>query len=161
MTRYHGSQCPVAGCGEDFKNGEIFQDSEKRELAEHSPLYLCGATPSNEREILKNQFDVGDSKILIATEAGERGLNLQIASVIINMDLPFNPAKLKQRIGRIYRIGSKHETIRVINLLTNDTVEERVLKLLEGKRDIFLNFFKLDSYDPIMKLGSDELKKLL
>jgi SNF2 family DNA or RNA helicase len=62
---------------------------------------------------------------------------MQTGSVLINFDLPFNPAILHQRIGRIYRLHSEHDTVRVVALVARDTIEERVLSILSEKGDLF------------------------
>ncbi len=76
-------------------------------------------------------------KLFISTDAGKAGLNLQIANVVINYDLSFNPAVNEQRIARIDRIGQKSEKVLVINLICVDTIEEKVLKILGQKQKLF------------------------
>jgi len=71
------------------------------------------------------------------------GLNLQAADVVINADLPWNPAKLEQRIGRAHRIGQK-KAINVINLVVEDTIEERVLEIICQKQQLFAAMFDTD-----------------
>jgi len=75
-------------------------------------------------------------QVLIATEAGGEGINLQFCSHIINFDLPWNPMRLEQRIGRIHRLGQEKD-VRIYNFTTKDTVEEHVLKLLYEKIHLF------------------------
>ncbi len=74
--------------------------------------------------------------MMIATEAGSEGLNLQFCSCIIHADLPWNPMKLEQRIGRVHRLGQKKD-IEIIYLLNRHTIEERIWKLLESKVYLF------------------------
>ena len=69
-------------------------------------------------------------------EAGGLGLNLQVASYVINLDLPWNPARLEQRIARAHRMGQVRP-VDVHRLLCEDSVDQRVLELLAGKRDAF------------------------
>jgi SNF2 family DNA or RNA helicase len=71
------------------------------------------------------------------TEVGVHGLNLQTASAIVNYDLPWNPSNLKQRIGRVRRLKSEHDTILAINLISNNTLDDYILKLLSSKVDLF------------------------
>ena len=71
------------------------------------------------------------------------GLNLQAADVVINVDLPRNPAKLEQRIGRAHRIGQK-KVVNVINLVVGDTIEERVLEIIYEKQQLFAPMFDTD-----------------
>lgn len=75
-------------------------------------------------------------QVLIATEAGGEGINLQFCSHIINFDLPWNPMKLEQRIGRIHRLGQEKD-VKIFNFATKDTVEEHVMKLLYEKINLF------------------------
>ncbi len=69
---------------------------------------------------------------LISTSAGGEGINLQIGRILFNYDLPWNPMAVEQRIGRVHRYGQK-DTVQVYNLVAEDTVEERIYDLLEGK----------------------------
>ncbi|MDF2854844.1 MAG: ATP-dependent helicase [Neobacillus sp.] len=83
------------------------------------------------RELFQKQIQV-----LIATEAGGEGINLQFCNHIINFDLPWNPMKLEQRIGRIHRLGQEKDVM-IYNFAIQNTVEEHILKLLYEKIDLF------------------------
>ncbi|PLR85972.1 ATP-dependent helicase [Bacillus canaveralius] len=83
------------------------------------------------RELFQKQVQV-----LIATEAGGEGINLQFCNHIINFDLPWNPMRLEQRIGRIHRLGQEKDVI-IYNFATKGTVEENILKLLYEKIHLF------------------------
>lgn len=83
------------------------------------------------RELFKGKFQV-----LIATEAGGEGINLQFCNHIINYDLPWNPMRLEQRIGRIHRLGQEKD-VHIYNFATKNTVEEHILKLLYEKINLF------------------------
>ncbi|MBX7059046.1 MAG: DEAD/DEAH box helicase family protein [Leptospirales bacterium] len=74
--------------------------------------------------------------VLICTEAGGEGRNLQFASILINYDLPWSPLKIEQRIGRIHRFGQTRD-VYIVNFATRDTVAERVLEVLEKKIKLF------------------------
>ncbi|WP_449621334.1 DEAD/DEAH box helicase [Robertmurraya sp. Marseille-Q9965] len=76
------------------------------------------------------------AQVLIATEAGGEGINLQFCHHIINFDLPWNPMRLEQRIGRVHRLGQEQD-VHIYNFATKDTVEEHVLKLLHEKIALF------------------------
>lgn len=78
------------------------------------------------REEVKERFLAGKIDILVCTDAAAEGLNLQTADLLINFDLPWNPMKVEQRIGRIDRIGQKHQDIYVENLCYVDSAEETV-----------------------------------
>jgi len=88
------------------------------------------------REEVKRRFVRVDIDLLLCTDAAAEGLNLQSADLLVNVDLPWNPMKLEQRIGRIDRIGQRHRTIHVINLAYPGTVEEevyvRLLRRIQG-----------------------------
>ncbi|WP_449244568.1 helicase-related protein [Desulfobacca acetoxidans] len=79
-----------------------------------------------EREEIKRRFLRGEIDILVCTDAAAEGLNLQSADLLINFDLPWNPMKVEQRIGRIDRIGQKYETVYVLNLCYAGSAEEIV-----------------------------------
>jgi SNF2 family DNA or RNA helicase len=83
------------------------------------------------RELFKN-----NAQVLIATEAGGEGINLQFCHHIINFDLPWNPMRLEQRIGRIHRLGQEKD-VKIYNFAIKGTVEEHVLKLLYEKIHLF------------------------
>ena len=103
--------------------------------AGHIPIFFSGDLSDNQKEWAKNRF-AQEGNILISTEAGGQGINLQFCHTIINYDLPWNPMKLEQRIGRIDRLGQNNE-VQVYNLLTTAPIEERILNLLREKVDLF------------------------
>lgn len=84
-----------------------------------------------------------DCPVFLSTDAGGVGLNLQIADTVLNLELPWNPAVLEQRIARVHRLGQK-KPVCVINLVTRGTIEERVLRTLEQKQELFAGFFDGD-----------------
>ena len=99
--------------------------------------YLHGGIPSEARKNLTDNFaELPESRVFLSTDAGSTGLNLQVASILINLDLPWNPAVLEQRIARIYRIGQKRN-IQVINLVASQSIEERMLSTLNFKTSLF------------------------
>jgi SNF2 family DNA or RNA helicase len=81
-----------------------------------------------------------NTDILICTEAGGEGRNLQVATALINYDLPWSPLKIEQRIGRIHRFGQKSD-VYVINFATKDTIAEKVLEIIERKIKLFEDAF--------------------
>lgn len=83
------------------------------------------------RELFQN-----NAQVLIATEAGGEGINLQFCNHIINFDLPWNPMRLEQRIGRIHRLGQEKDVM-IYNFATKETVEEHIMKLLYEKIHLF------------------------
>ncbi|MGA7982618.1 MAG: DEAD/DEAH box helicase [Chromatiaceae bacterium] len=100
---------------------------------------LHGGVPSSKRGDLIDRFHGDDSvQVFISTDAGGVGLNLQCASVLVNLDVPWNPAVLDQRIARVHRLGQT-EKVQILLLVAASSYEERVLSLVQGKRDLFDN----------------------
>jgi hypothetical protein len=91
----------------------------------------------------------GDARILISTDAGGEGLNLQFCHVIVNFDVPWNPMKIEQRIGRVDRIGQRH-VVRAFNFVLEDTVEHRVREVLERKLTVIAEEFGFDKAADVM-----------
>ena len=98
---------------------------------------LTGDVPSPKRGALVEQFfEDPKCKVFLSTDAGGVGLNLQAASMVVNLDLPWNPAVLGQRIARAHRHGQR-QSVNVINLIAQGTIEERMLDTLAAKRAVF------------------------
>ena len=105
-------------------------------------IEFTGKVPVAKRQKLITEFNENkDCKVFLATEAGGVGLNLQTADCVINFELPWNPAKLKQRIGRVMRIGQKSRCINVINLIAKRSIEEKILAGLHLKQELFSGVF--------------------
>ena len=99
---------------------------------------LNGSIPVNNRGKLIEEFEQNpDCKVFLSTEAGGTGLNLQVADTVINFELPWNPAKKNQRIGRIDRIGQLKKNLTVINLITRDSIEMNIAAGLALKQNLF------------------------
>jgi superfamily II DNA or RNA helicase len=111
-------------------------------------VVLNGGMGLEERRLAQRQF-AGDAQILISTDAGGEGLNLQFCHVIVNYDLPWNPMKIEQRIGRVDRIGQKH-IVRAMNFALADTVELRVREVLEEKLARILEEFGVDKLADVL-----------
>jgi len=98
---------------------------------------LTGDVPTKKRgALIERFFEDPECKVFLSSDAGGVGLNLQAASMVINLDLPWNPAVLDQRIARAHRHGQPH-TVNVVNLIAKGTIEERMLDTLAAKRAIF------------------------
>ena len=101
-------------------------------------IEFTGKVPVNKRQKLINEFtNDPECKVFLSSDAGGVGLNLQAADCVINFELPWNPAKLNQRIGRVNRIGQKSKCINVINLIAKQSIEESVLAGITLKQELF------------------------
>ena len=109
---------------------------------------LNGSMNMNERKKVQDAF-AEDSRILISTDAGGEGLNLQFCHVVINYDIPWNPMRLEQRIGRVDRIGQTH-VVRAANFVFEDSVEHRVREVLEEKLAVILEDFGIDKTGDVL-----------
>ncbi len=114
----------------------------------YSIAILNGSMNIDERNNVLKDFKYS-SNILISTDAGGEGLNLQFADCLINYDLPWNPMKIEQRIGRIDRIGQKRD-VQVFNFVLEDTVENRVKDVLEEKLSVILDEVGIDKYSDVL-----------
>lgn len=124
---------------------------------------LTGDVPSAKRgALIQKFFDDPDCRVFLSTDAGGVGLNLQAASLVINLDLPWNPAVLEQRIARAHRHGQP-SSVQVINLVAKDTIEERMLDTLAAKKNVFATVFGTDESPTSIKfadMGQSLLQKL-
>jgi SNF2 family DNA or RNA helicase len=108
---------------------------ETLDTAGYTTRSFHGGHSSDEKEEIVKRFE-DEGGVLISTDAMNEGRNLQFCNVMVNYDLPWNPMKVEQRIGRIHRIGQDRE-VYVFNLALNDTIEEYVLERLYHKIDLF------------------------
>ena len=110
---------------------------------------FTGKVPTDKRPLLTDRFHT-DPKcmVFLATDAGGLGLNLQNADCVINFELPWNPARLNQRIGRVNRLGQKSAKINVVNLICKSSIEEKVLAGINLKQELF---------DAVLEGGADEI----
>jgi SNF2 family DNA or RNA helicase len=108
-----------------------------KELADENDWGLAwhtGSVPQKKRRENINRFKKDSNcRLFLSTDAGSVGLNLQVANVVVNLDLPWNPAKLEQRIARAWRKHQKR-SVQVINLVCENSIEHRMLYLLEQKQ---------------------------
>lgn len=106
---------------------------------------LHGGMPGPERRAALDRFkNEAACHIFLSTDAGGTGLNLQSADTVINLEVPWNPAVLEQRIARVHRMG-QDRPVRAVHLVTRGSIEERVLKTLEAKKSLFTGIFEGDS----------------
>ncbi len=121
--------------------------------------YLHGGIPGKDRGKLFDNFTLkADSRVFLSTDAGGVGLNLQAASVIINLDIPWNPAVLEQRIGRVHRLGQKRR-VSVINMVSAGTIEHRMLDVLKFKSSMAAGI--LDGGDDAIFMGESRFRKFM
>jgi hypothetical protein len=124
---------------------------------------LDGSVPQKKRQGLISHFQRERScKLFITTNAGATGLNLQAANTVINVDLPWNPAVLEQRISRVHRMGQKRP-VQAFLLVTEETLEEKLLSTLSAKHELAMAALDPDSKVKAVDLatGIEELKRRL
>jgi len=125
------------GSNTDEQSRTIYQEWIARHAGSDR---VTGSRTADMRSALVDYFrDTG--KIMIATEAGAEGINLQFCSMIVNYDLPWNPQRIEQRIGRCHRYGQKHDVV-VVNFLNRENeADQRVYQLLSEKFQLFEGVF--------------------
>jgi SNF2 family DNA or RNA helicase len=105
---------------------------------------LTGALSGKERKAVLEQFNEDPNcAVFLSTDAGGTGLNLQAADTVLNLEVPWNPAVLEQRIARVHRMGQRRP-VRVVNFVARGTIEEKVLRTLEQKQALFDGLFEGD-----------------
>ncbi len=121
--------------------------------------YLHGGIPGSDRGKLFENFNTDpECRVFLSTDAGGVGLNLQAASLLINMDIPWNPAVLEQRVGRIYRIGQKRN-VSIINMVSTGTIEHKMLGVLSFKKGLSEGIF--DQGDNTIFMEDSKFKILM
>jgi ERCC4-related helicase len=125
------------GSNTDERSKQIYSDW----LARHQGTDLVsGSRTADMRQALVDYFrDKG--RIMIATEAGAEGINLQFSSLVVNYDLPWNPQRIEQRIGRCHRYGQQHDVVVVNFLNRKNAADQRVFQLLSEKFQLFEGVF--------------------
>ncbi|HSB81529.1 MAG TPA: DEAD/DEAH box helicase [Candidatus Methylomirabilis sp.] len=118
-----------------------------------------GSIPGQQRGQLIQRFKEDPRcRLFLSTDAGGVGLNLQVATAVVNMDQPWNPAILEQRIGRVHRLG-QHRPVRVVNFVSQGTIEHGMLSLLSFKRSLFAGV--LDGGEDQVLLGGTRLTRFM
>jgi superfamily II DNA or RNA helicase len=113
-----------------------------------SVAVLHGGLALEQRVAAQKAF-AKDAQVLVSTDAGGEGLNLQFCHVIVNFDMPWNPMRVEQRIGRVDRIGQA-KVVRAVNFVLEDTVEHRVRDVLEQKLEVIAEEFGVDKAADVM-----------
>jgi superfamily II DNA or RNA helicase len=122
-------------------------------------VFFHGGVPGHKRKLLIDRFrDDPACRVFLSTDAGGVGLNLQHATAVINCDLPWNPAVLEQRIGRVHRLGQRNP-VRVVNFVTQGGIEEGMLGLLSFKKSVFSGV--LDGGAKDVSMGGSRMKKFM
>ena len=126
------------------------QEMLRRFLTERGFSVVClnGSMDMEERKRVQEAF-AKETRILISTDAGGEGLNLQFCHVVINYDIPWNPMRLEQRIGRVDRIGQSH-VVRAVNFVFEGSVEHRVREVLEQKLAVIFDEFGIDKTGDVL-----------
>jgi superfamily II DNA or RNA helicase len=118
-----------------------------------------GGVPGSKRKDLIDRFrEDPRCRLFLSTDAGGVGLNLQHATVVLNMDLPWNPAVLEQRIGRVHRLGQR-QPVRVVNGVAQGTIEDGMQSVLKFKKSLFSGV--LDGGQKDVFLGGSRLTKFM
>lgn len=136
--KYNGKILLFNGSNNDELSSSIYQKwiADKNNYGK-----LSNSKSVDIRNALVDAFKSDDYQIMIATEAAAEGINLQFCSMVVNYDLPWNPQRIEQRIGRCHRYGQLHDVV-VVNFLNSENeVENRVFELLEQKYNLFQGVF--------------------
>lgn len=125
------------GSNNDPLSNQIYEDWRQRNLGTDR---ATGSKTADKRAALVDYFR-NTATIMIATEAAAEGINLQFCSLVVNFDLPWNPQRIEQRIGRCHRYGQKFDVV-VVNFLNNaNAADQRVFQLLDEKFKLFSGVF--------------------
>ena len=134
---YAGSIVFLNGENNDSVSKEIYEKWKKRHESDGK---ISGSRAADIKAAIVEEFK-DSASILIGTEAASEGINLQFCSIIVNYDLPWNPQRIEQRIGRCHRYGQKNDVV-VINFLNNkNAADRRVYELLDQKFALFSGVF--------------------
>ena len=125
------------GSNSDARAQSIYKDWLKRHAGSDR---ITGSKTADTRAALVEHFKERGT-IMIATEAGAEGINLQFCSLVINYDLPWNPQRIEQRIGRCHRYGQKHDVVVVNFVDRSNEADARVYELLQEKFQLFEGVF--------------------
>jgi superfamily II DNA or RNA helicase len=120
----------------------------------------CGVPTAKRGELIERFSQNDDVAVFISTDAGGTGLNLQSASVLINMDVPWNPAVLEQRNARIHRLG-QNQKVQIILMVASNSYEEKVLALLNNKQTLFDNVVASDASEDVVGVTRKTLDTLV
>lgn len=134
---YKGKVLLFNGSNNDERSRQVYKSYKARHAGSDK---LTGSKTADMRQALVEHFR-DDAEIMIATEAAAEGINLQFCSMIVNYDLPWNPQRVEQRIGRCHRYGQKHDVVVVNFLNMGNAADRRVFELLDEKFNLFRGVF--------------------
>lgn len=156
-TKYKDEIVLFNGSNNDEKSNKIYQDwLDKNKNTDK----ISGSASADKRAAIVEYFR-DNASIMIATEAAAEGINLQFCSLVVNYDLPWNPQRIEQRIGRCHRYGQKHDVV-VINFInTKNDADKRVFELLDKKFKLFDGVFGAsDEVLGVVEAGIDFEKRI-
>ena len=125
------------GSNNDIRSREIY----KAWMQRHQGTDLVSGSPSADMRAALVDYFREEATIMVATEAAAEGINLQFCSLVVNYDLPWNPQRIEQRIGRCHRYGQKYDVVVVNFLNKNNAADQRVYELLKDKFQLFSGVF--------------------
>jgi superfamily II DNA or RNA helicase len=141
-----------------FSQWEMLLDRASIRLAAkgipHKTLH--GRVPARDRRQILDAFrQQSDIRVLLSTDTGGMGLNLQVADTVINLEIPWNPAVLEQRIARVHRLGQRRP-VHVLHFVTRNTIEERIVHVVAQKRALFDGVFLGDKDEVSLEAFGNE-----
>lgn len=137
QTEFAGKVVLFNGSNTDPKSREIYQHWLEKYLGTDR---VTGSPTADKRAALIDYFK-DDASIMIATEAAAEGINLQFCNLVVNYDLPWNPQRIEQRIGRCHRYGQEFDVVVVNFLNKNNAADQRIYQLLDQKFRLFSGVF--------------------
>jgi superfamily II DNA/RNA helicase len=156
---YAGQIVLMNGSNSDPESQKVYKEWKK---VKEGTDAVSGSKSADMKSAIVNAFKSDEKTILIATESGAEGINLQFCSLLINFDLPWNPQRVEQRIGRCHRYGQKID-VTVVNMLNRkNQAEQRIYELLKNKFNLFEGLFGAsDQVLGTIESGIDFEKKVL
>ena len=125
----------------DFLRGQLARDPDLKIMCFSGRggevISADGKWRTTSRDDVKRRFREGEAEVLLCTDAAAEGLNFQFCGALVNYDMPWNPMRVEQRIGRIDRLGQKHADVRIVSLHYADTVEADVYRALRERIGLF------------------------
>lgn len=135
---YQGRTVLLNGSNNDQRSKQVYNEWLERNAGS---ARISNAKTADMKAALVDKFKSDEASILISTEAGGEGINLQFCSVLVNYDLPWNPQKIEQRIGRVHRYGQKNDVVVVNFVNRKNPADKRVFQLLNEKLKLFEGVF--------------------